>query len=955
MDNNLNFSEKNFSTETQKIFNENIIDITQKIQKQKIFLNGKDITEILKEIEENPEFKKYYNYRIVRTENLFSLENEEKISDCYLFFKKPIIIYYKNVSISNKQFTLIDKKVTSTFQIELTMKIYNIKYLIYENEKGSFFPKYKSFIIEYINDNISNINFICFMDEIQFKSIENSLDSIPKNINLNSLSKYSKEYFKYSEDKIEYFSNTERKKLLSKLNEFIESDINFFKIAGPSNNGKSITLFLFSRLKRNIIYLNLKYIMKLFYLQDKEYLNVINYEFGRAILNEKEILELKNIINSKIFIEPWNIIFKLFNLLISKELILIFDQFKDKNVDSYIFKNIEEKILGNKIKIIICSCINDESLKTQILKTIEVFHGNPPYFNKDSEKYYYYYSNLLNVEDLKLICGKNPNDDNELFNQFNYNPKYIYIFRKSNESYYKTVEKIKLHIISKIKEGFSEKFLVNDILYLTSLKVGIELDYEENFNILVFSSLKYFTLELNKTFFKIYYSFNYIKSIIDEIDIKKNIEDFFIYEKFKHSKFYKLLNSNYFEKSCIYSIQNNNLLPSDYSYFLSVNTITELDENENLIFLNKNKLINELTIKEYYEMNIKTINNVIEKYNLMEIKENDINYHLFQGLNLKKQNLNNFLNKKKSIENDKNENNKIYIYDYKDTFYNGGILIDQSNQNDKILDFGFLYGGKNSKIFLGFQMKMYSKNIKLNEEKRKKLNKDKIKDSLNKFLVQTLIKYNMIIQEWHYFLISYYNPINNYYNEDLVKICENEGIEYLFYYPNTHTFYNKNFEEINKIKLTFNSNLDYSKDNNPNLIFANFQNFESNVYEYCKISSLKKKLYDNVNLFIKKCEKKIELLEVNRYLKNKIGKLTLNLIAIYKYSNNMPFPIPNKFYLFLFLDINKKDFIYYYNYNNAFSSGYVLKENDYELGSFFLSKYINSDKNNLEFLVYKFN
>ena len=372
--------------------------------------------------------------------------------------------------------------------------------------------------------------------------------------------------------------------------------------------------------------------------------------------------------------------------------------------------------------------------------------------------------------------------------------------------------------------------------------------------------------------------------------------------------------------------------------------------------LNKNKIINKLTIKEYYETNIQTINNIIQKYNLMESKEeNDINYHLFQGLKLKKQNLNNLLNKKKSIENDKNENNKIYIYDYKDTFYNGGILIDQSNQNGKILDFGFLYGEKNSKIFLGFQMKMYSKNIKLNEEKRKKLNKEKIKNSLNNLLVQTLIKYNMIIQEWHYFLISYYNPINNYYNDDLVKICENEGLEYLFYYPNKHTFYNKYFEEINKIKLTFNSNLDYSKDNNPNLIFANFLNFESNVYEYCKISSLKKKLYDNANLFIKKCEKKIELLEVNRYLKNKIGKLSLNLIAIYKYSNDMPFPIPNTFYLFLFLDINKKDFIYYYNYNNVFSSGYVLKENDYELGSFFLSKYINSDKNNFEFLVYKFN
>ena len=92
-------------------------------------------------------------------------------------------------------------------------------------------------------------------------------------------------------------------------------------------------------------------------------------------------------------------------------------------------------------------------------------------------------------------------------------------------------------------------------------------------------------MELNKTFFKIYYSFNYIKSIIDEIDIKKNIEDFFIYEKFKYSKFYKLLNSNYFEKSCIYSIKNNNFLPSNYSNFLSVNSIDKLDENENLIFL----------------------------------------------------------------------------------------------------------------------------------------------------------------------------------------------------------------------------------------------------------------------------------------------------------------------------------------------------------------------------------
>ena len=94
MDNNLNFTEKISKNENiQKISDENIKDITDDIQKQNIQFNGKKLTDIFKEIEEKPELKNYNNLRIIRNENFFSLQNEEKNSEYYLFFKKHITIH----------------------------------------------------------------------------------------------------------------------------------------------------------------------------------------------------------------------------------------------------------------------------------------------------------------------------------------------------------------------------------------------------------------------------------------------------------------------------------------------------------------------------------------------------------------------------------------------------------------------------------------------------------------------------------------------------------------------------------------------------------------------------------------------------------------------------------------------------------------------------------------------
>ena len=36
----------------------------------------------------------------------------------------------------------------------------------------------------------------------------------------------------------------------------------------------------------------------------------------------------------------------------------------------------------------------------------------------------------------------------------------------------------------------------------------------------------------------------------------------------------------------------------------------------------------------------------------------------------------------------------------------------------------------------------------------------------------------MMIEEWHYFLISYYNSNTKFYNDDIVKICKKEGLEF---------------------------------------------------------------------------------------------------------------------------------------------------------------------------------
>ena len=78
----------------------------------------------------------------------------------------------------------------------------------------------------------------------------------------------------------------------------------------------------------------------------------------------------------------------------------------------------------------------------------------------------------------------------------------------------------------------------------------------------------------------------------------------------------------------------------------------------------------------------------------------------------------------------------------------------------------------------------------------------------------------------------------------------------------------------------------------------------------------------------------------------------MNLISIYNYSSEYPFPIPNESYLLLFINKTCDDFVYYYKKDNTFHGGLVLTQQNDKIAPFFLSAYVNTEESN--FLVYKF-
>lgn len=165
----------------------------------------------------------------------------------------------------------------------------------------------------------------------------------------------------------------------------------------------------------------------------------------------------------------------------------------------------------------------------------------------------------------------------------------------------------------------------------------------------------------------------------------------------------------------------------------------------------------------------------------------------------------------------------IKVYNYDSQFFGRNILINQVQKTGKTLDQAFLLEDKNSKVFLGFQMEFYSKETKIKNPE--KFSKEAIKKSLRNILVEGKLKYGFTFQNWHYYLIFFYDDYekeNNNLNKSLVNFCEREDLEYIYYFPSRQIFLNRFYQIIEKIQLNFNSYLELNNELNPYLIFAIF-------------------------------------------------------------------------------------------------------------------------------------
>ena len=219
----------------------------------------------------------------------------------------------------------------------------------------------------------------------------------------------------------------------------------------------------------------------------------------------------------------------------------------------------------------------------------------------------------------------------------------------------------------------------------------------------------------------------------------------------------------------------------------------------------KEDLFNIINLEEHNELKN------IDDYRKKEIKKRikaKAN-KIFKNLENKKKN-----NKKKRIITFSIKEKKVIKYiSSKEYTGNENFFIDQKNPNGKMVDYAILYGDKNEKHLVAFQMKCYSSNTTLEDIF---INKTKIRDKLSPALINSSKLFNCQIKFWDYFLIFYYNEkdiINNNIGLRAIIPLISENIDYLLYNPKEKKFYSEfdgKLIKINQLKFSQKSNLDYS-------------------------------------------------------------------------------------------------------------------------------------------------
>ena len=258
------------------------------------------------------------------------------------------------------------------------------------------------------------------------------------------------------------------------------------------------------------------------------------------------------------------------------------------------------------------------------------------------------------------------------------------------------------------------------------------------------------------------------------------------------------------------------------------------------------------------------------------------------------------------------------------------ILIEKEQVNGKTLDQAFIYSNKNKQIFIGFQMKCLS-NKTDHSTTLKSITKENIKKNCQSILLRAKLDFGININEWHYFIIAYYNnnDIDNEFCKQLQKHCKNQDIPIIYYNPEKTCFYinninNNKFEKLDRILPSNLSNLDYDfpLSNSYNLFDNNFTDNLINSYYKQRMD----RILNEKSFYIdeKSLENSYSSWLINYNLKAEKVKESivkyfiikkLKLIEYYCFDGDMAFPTPSENHMFLFAKCENNNLIGLLNKN----------------------------------------
>ena len=418
----------------------------------------------------------------------------------------PIFKEKRKISIKNKNNEL---KIIKVFNINHISKLMKQEGLdstnsIIKNEKGKI------------------INVLDYAHTIEYKTVQKVCDpfQIYTSLNKDDKREYTLNFEDYFRTKnFKYIKTEARTKFYNYLKNFIDrksDEKNILFLTGISGIGKSISLLHFiSENNRAKCYFNMNFIHN--YYNDK----YISNEAFKLFDNNEINNNYNNLIqNMKLKSDYWDKIeFILASSYDMTSKIIIFDQYKESYDHEY--KNILKfSSLFPSYKFIICSSINDNSLREQtILSCILKMKI------KFSIDIYYIEDNLCNMKEL----AKSDEEDN-FFSLFNYLPKFYNYFYEIFENYSKeNGEKFIEICLDKYKASLDKFYYTKNLCYkfkliqyyILSKKF---LSKKELTDIIELLPLKYIKIIKKQNIYLIEYAFPFISYVFKDHYFKELYE-----------------------------------------------------------------------------------------------------------------------------------------------------------------------------------------------------------------------------------------------------------------------------------------------------------------------------------------------------------------------------------------------------------------------------------------------